>query len=170
MARAAQRQQNPAGNNETGETSKTPAQAMAQLTAKVTRLMTTAVTALNQEAINAELVKLREAMAKAQRGVEAEAARMATQHARITAETERLNTEGWRLERQQRVSDAIHQRRHHGRLPSDLHPTRLFDTPRTPGAGPYRPLQAAPGGGPVQPPNPSPPQPMDAHATRFQTP
>ncbi|KAI4981570.1 hypothetical protein ZWY2020_022062 [Hordeum vulgare] len=170
MAGAAQLQQNPAGNNETGETSKTPAQAMADLTAEVTKVMTTAVTAENQEMINAELAKLWEGMAKAQRDKEAEAARMAMQQARITAEMERLNNEGWQLKRQQRASDAIHQRRHRGRLPGDLHPTRLFDTPRTPGAGPDQPLRASPGGGPVQPPNPPPPQPTDAHATLFQTP
>ncbi|KAI5005723.1 hypothetical protein ZWY2020_032966 [Hordeum vulgare] len=67
----------------------------------------------NQEAVNAELTKLREEMAKIQRDIEGEAARMATQRAQITVETERLNTEGWRLERQQHASDAIHQRRHH---------------------------------------------------------
>ncbi|KAI5013408.1 hypothetical protein ZWY2020_034520 [Hordeum vulgare] len=167
MAGVAQPRQNPVGNNETGGTSKTPAQAITDLTAQVTRLMITVVTAENQEAINAELAKLWEVMAKAQRDVEAEAARMAMQQARICAQTERLNTEGWRLERQQRSSDAIHQRRHHKRLPADLHPTRLFDTPRTPGEGPDQPLQAAPGGGPIRPPNRPPRQPTEAHATRF---
>ncbi|KAI4978373.1 hypothetical protein ZWY2020_014927 [Hordeum vulgare] len=171
MAGAAQPQPNPVGNNETGGSSKTPAQAMADLAAEITKLMAIVVTAENQETINAELAKLWEEMAKNQRDVEAEAARMAAQQAPITAETEQLNTKGWRLERQQRASDAIHQRRHHGRLPTDLHPTRLFDTPHTPGMGPDRPLQAAPGEGLVQPPpNPPPPQPAEAHAPRFQTP
>ncbi|KAI4997023.1 hypothetical protein ZWY2020_052365 [Hordeum vulgare] len=134
MAGVARPQQNPAGNNETDETSKTLAQAMADLTAEVTRLMATVVTPENQESINAELAKLHEAMAKAQRDVEAEAARVETQQAMIAAETERLNTEGWRLERKHCASYAIHQRRHHGHIPTDLHPTPLFDTPRTPGA------------------------------------
>ena len=74
---------------------------MADLAAEITKLMAIVVTTENQETINAELAKLREEMAKTQRDVEAEAARMATQQAQITAKTERLTTEGWRLERQQ---------------------------------------------------------------------
>ena len=49
--------------------------------------MAIAMTAENQETINTELAKLREEMAKIQRDVEGEAARMATQQAQITAET-----------------------------------------------------------------------------------
>ncbi|KAI4979696.1 hypothetical protein ZWY2020_016449 [Hordeum vulgare] len=75
----------------------------------------------------------------------------------------RLSTDNWWLERQQRASDAVHQRRHQGHLPHDLNPTRLFDTPRTPGAG------ATPGGGPGRPPNP-PAQPAEDHIPRFRTP
>ncbi|KAI5000828.1 hypothetical protein ZWY2020_010787 [Hordeum vulgare] len=170
MARLAQPQQNPTGNKETGGTSKPPAQTMAELAAEVATLMATTITSENQESINPELAKLREAMAKAQWDMEAEAARVETQQAAIAAETERLNTQGWWLERQQHASDAVHQRRHHGRVPAELHPTRLFDTPRTPGAGPNRPLENVPRGGPVPPPNPPPPHPMDAYVTRFQTP
>ncbi|KAI4991865.1 hypothetical protein ZWY2020_040251 [Hordeum vulgare] len=108
MAGAAPPQPNPAGNNEAGGSSKAPAQAMADLAVETAKLMAITVTAENQETINAELAKLREEMAKIQWDVEAEAARMATQQDQITAETERLITEGWRLERQQRASDVIH--------------------------------------------------------------
>ncbi|KAI5008598.1 hypothetical protein ZWY2020_009646 [Hordeum vulgare] len=104
--------------------------------------MATPLTPENQEEINTELAKLREAVAKAHRDAEMESARIETRQAQITAERMRLNTDNWWLERQQCASDAVHQRRHQGRLPHDLNPTRLFDTPRTPGAG------AAPGGGP----------------------
>ncbi|KAI5006355.1 hypothetical protein ZWY2020_033598 [Hordeum vulgare] len=148
MAGATQSQQNPAGNNEAGEPSKSPAAVLVDLSAEITRIMATLVTAENQGTINAELEKLRDEMAKAQRDAQAEAARIETRQAQITAETARLNTENWRLERHHRASDAVHQRRHQGRLPPDLNPTRLFDTPRTPGA------RTVPGGGPAQPPNP----------------
>ena len=56
--------------------------------------MATTITSENQESVNAELGKLREAMAKAQRDMEAEAARIETQQATVAAETERLDTEG----------------------------------------------------------------------------
>ncbi|KAI4975308.1 hypothetical protein ZWY2020_048915 [Hordeum vulgare] len=166
MEGAAPHQPNPAGNNETVGSSKTPAQAMADLAAQTDKLMAIVVTAENQETINSELAKLREDMAKIQRDIEEEAARMARQQALIPAEMERLNTQGWRLERQQRASDAIHQRRHHGRLPADLNPTRLFDNPHTLGVEPNRTWQAAPGGEPARPL----PQPTETHATRFHTP
>ncbi|KAI4965102.1 hypothetical protein ZWY2020_057506 [Hordeum vulgare] len=170
MAGSAQPPQNPTGNNDTGGTSKPPAQTMTELAAEIASLMATPVTSENQESVNAELTKLREEMAKAQRDMEAGAARIETQQAAVAAETDRLNTEDWRLGIQQRASDAVHQRRYGERVPADLHPTRLFDTPRTPGAGPDRLLQAAPRGGTIPPPIPPPDQPMDTHATRFQTP
>lgn len=88
---------------------------------------------------------------------------METRQAQITAERMRLNTDNWRLERQQRASDAVHQRRHQGRLHHDLNPTRLFDTPQTPGMG------AAPAGGMGRPPNP-PIQPTEGQIARFRTP
>ncbi|KAI5019429.1 hypothetical protein ZWY2020_044317 [Hordeum vulgare] len=88
---------------------------------------------------------------------------METRQAQITAERMRLNTDNWRLERQQRASDAVHQRRHQGRLPHDLNPTRLFDTPQTPGMG------AAPAGGLGHPPNP-PIQTTEGRIPRFRTP
>ncbi|KAI5012936.1 hypothetical protein ZWY2020_025202 [Hordeum vulgare] len=113
--------------------------------------------------INAELAKLRDEMVKVQRDAEAEAAWIETRRAQITAETARLNTENWHLERHERASDVIHQRRHQGRLPPDLNPTRLFDTPRTPEAG------TVPGGGPAQPPNP-PLQPAVDRVPRFHMP
>ncbi|KAI4986335.1 hypothetical protein ZWY2020_018965 [Hordeum vulgare] len=119
--------------------------------------------ARNQEAVNAELAKLREAVAKAHRDAEVESARIETRQAQITAERTRLNTDNWQLERHQRASNAVHQRRHQGRLPPDLNPTRLFDTLRTPGAG------AAPGEGPGQPPNP-PVQPIEDRIPRLRTP
>ncbi|KAI4994234.1 hypothetical protein ZWY2020_029282 [Hordeum vulgare] len=144
---------------------------MTELATEIANLMATLVISENQESVNAELAKLQEAMAKAQRDMEAEAARIETQRVAVAAETDRLNTEGWRLRIQQRApSNAVHQRRHGRRVPADLHPTRLFDTPRTPGAGPDRLLQAAPRGGTIPPTNPPPGQPVDAHATRFQTP
>ncbi|KAI4975462.1 hypothetical protein ZWY2020_049069 [Hordeum vulgare] len=135
MAGATQPQQNSAGNDRAGETSKSPAAILVDLTVEITKIMATPVTAENQGTINVKLAKLRDEMAKAQRDAEAEAARIETRQAQITAETARLNTENWRLERHQRTSDVVHQRRHQGRLPPDLKPTRLFDTPRTPGAG-----------------------------------
>ncbi|KAI4965143.1 hypothetical protein ZWY2020_057383 [Hordeum vulgare] len=138
--------------------------------AEIANLMATPVTSENQESVNAELAKLREAMAQAQRDMEAEAARIETQRVAVAAETDRLNTEGSRLGIQQRASDAVHQRRHGGRIPADIHPTRLFHTPRTPGVGRDRPLQATPRGGTIPPPNPPPDQPIDAHLTRFHTP
>ena len=112
---------------------------------------------------SAELAKLREAVAKAHQDAETESARMETRQAQITAERMRLNTDNWRLERQQRASDVVHQRRHQGRLPHDLNPTRLFDTPQTPGMG------AAPAGGMGRPPNP-PIQPTEGQIPRFRTP
>ncbi|KAI4975561.1 hypothetical protein ZWY2020_049168 [Hordeum vulgare] len=99
MAGSAQPQQNPTGNNETGGTSKPPAQTMTELAAEITSLMETTITSESQESVNAELTKPREAMAKAQRDMEAEAARIETQQAAVAVETERPNTEGWRLER-----------------------------------------------------------------------
>ncbi|KAI4974821.1 hypothetical protein ZWY2020_048428 [Hordeum vulgare] len=147
MAGSAQPQQNPTGNNEAGGTSKPPTQTMTELAAEVASHMATTITSENQESVNAELAKLQEAMAKAHRDMEAEAARIEMQQATVAAEMERLNTEGSWHERQQRASDAAHQRRHNGRIPDDLHPTRLFDTSRTPGAGPDRPLQTIQGGG-----------------------
>ncbi|KAI5020702.1 hypothetical protein ZWY2020_045590 [Hordeum vulgare] len=163
MAGATQSQQNPAGDNGAGETSKSMVAILVDLSAEITRIMATPVTAENQVMINAELTKLRDEMAKARRDAEAEATRIETRQVQITAETARLNTENWRLERHQRASDAVHQRRHQGRLPPDLNPTRLFDTPHTPGAG------TVPGGGPAQPPNP-PLQPAVDRVPRFQTP
>ncbi|KAI4983547.1 hypothetical protein ZWY2020_025413 [Hordeum vulgare] len=163
MAGATQPQQNRAGNDGTGETSRSPAAILVDLTMEITRIMATPITAENEGTISAELAKLRDGVAKAQRDTEAETARIKTRQAQITAETARLNTENWRLERHQRASHAVHQRRHQGRLPPDLNPTRLFDTPRTPGAG------NAPGGGSGQPPNPSLQQTVD-RVPRFQTP
>ncbi|KAI4996004.1 hypothetical protein ZWY2020_040506 [Hordeum vulgare] len=113
--------------------------------------------------INVELTMLRDGVAKAQRDAEIEAARIEIRQAQITTEAARLNTENWWLERHQRASDAVHQQRHQGHLPPNLNPTRLFDTPRTPGAG------DAPGGGPGQPANP-PLQPAVDRVPRFQTP
>ena len=80
---------------------------MADLVAEVAKLIVITMMAKNQEQVNAELVKLRE-MAKIQRDSEDEVARMATQHAQITAETEWLSVEGWQLERQERACDAIY--------------------------------------------------------------
>ncbi|KAI4987786.1 hypothetical protein ZWY2020_028544 [Hordeum vulgare] len=166
MAGAAPHQPNPAGNNEIAGSSKTPAQAIADLVVETAKLMAIVVTVENQETINSELTKRREDMAKIQRDIEEEAARMGRQQALITAETDRMNTKGWPLERHQRASDAIHQRRHYGRLPAYLNPARLFDSPHMPGVEPNRTWQAAPGGEPARPP----PQSMETHATRFQTP
>ncbi|KAI4989864.1 hypothetical protein ZWY2020_038227 [Hordeum vulgare] len=163
MAGATQPTQNPTGGDGTGETSRSPATVLVDLAAEITRLMATPLTTENQEEINAELAKLREAVAKAHRDAEMESARIETRQAQITSERMRLNTDNWRLERQQRAYDAVHQRRHQGRLPHDLNPTRLFDTPRTPGAG------AAPGGGPGRPLNP-PAQPAEDHIPRFRMP
>ncbi|KAI4988014.1 hypothetical protein ZWY2020_029644 [Hordeum vulgare] len=67
----------PGGQNETGGSSKAPAQVRADLAAETAKVMTIVVTTENQETINIELAKLREEMAKAQQDVEAEAARMA---------------------------------------------------------------------------------------------
>ncbi|KAI4977713.1 hypothetical protein ZWY2020_014267 [Hordeum vulgare] len=145
MAGATQPTQNPTGGDGTGVTSRSPAAVLVDLAADVTRLMATPLTPENHEEINTELVKLRVAVAKAHRDAGMESARIETRQAQITAERMRLNTDNWRLERQQRASDAVHQRRHQGRLPHDLNPTRLFGTPRTPGAG------AALGGGPGLP-------------------
>ncbi|KAI5014094.1 hypothetical protein ZWY2020_055484 [Hordeum vulgare] len=125
--------------------------------------MVTPLTPENQEEINAELAKLREAVAKAHQDAEMESARIETRQAQIAAERMRLNTDNWRLERQQRASDAVHQRRHQGRLPHDLNPTRLFDTPRTPGTG------TAPAGGSGRPRNPSA-QPVEGQIPRFRMP
>ncbi|KAI4993423.1 hypothetical protein ZWY2020_007736 [Hordeum vulgare] len=97
MAGATQPQQNPTGNDGTGETSRSPAVILMDLAAEITRLTATLVTTDNQDTINAELTKLRDGVAKAQRDVEAEAARIKTRQAQITAETTRLNTENWRL-------------------------------------------------------------------------
>ncbi|KAI4990264.1 hypothetical protein ZWY2020_038627 [Hordeum vulgare] len=163
MAGATQPSPNPAGGDETGETSRSPAAILVELAVEITRLMATPITSENQDAINTELTKLRDGVAKAQQDAEVEAARIQTRQAQITAEVARLNTENWRLERHQRASDAVHQQRHQGRLPPDLNLTRLFDTPRTPGAG------DAPGGGPGQPPNP-PFQPAVDRVPRFETP
>ncbi|KAI4996033.1 hypothetical protein ZWY2020_041131 [Hordeum vulgare] len=117
MAGATQSQQKPVGNNGAGKTSKSPAAILVDLSAEITRIMATRVTAENQGTINPELGKLRDEMAKAQRDAEAEAARIETRQAQITAETAHLNTENWQLERHQRASDAVHQRRHQGCLP-----------------------------------------------------
>ncbi|KAI4980333.1 hypothetical protein ZWY2020_020818 [Hordeum vulgare] len=163
MAGATQPSQNPTGGNGTGETSRIPAAVLVELAAEITRLMATPLTPDNQEEIYAELEKLREAVAKAHRDTEVESARIETRQAQIAAERMRLNTDNWRLERHQHASDAIHQRRHQGRLPHDLNPTRLFNTPRTPGAG------VAPGGGLGQPPNP-PVQTAEDRIPRFRTP
>ena len=65
MAGATQSQQNPAGNNEAGEPSKSPAAVLVDLSAEITRIMATPVTAENQGTINTELAKLRDEMAKA---------------------------------------------------------------------------------------------------------
>ncbi|KAI4972383.1 hypothetical protein ZWY2020_003308 [Hordeum vulgare] len=139
MAAATQPSPNPAGGDGTGETSRSPAAILVDLAAEITRLMATPITPENQDVVNTELTKLRVGVAKAQRDAEVEAARIETRQAQITAEIACLNTDNWRLKRHERTSDAVHQRRHQGRLPPDLNPTRLFDTPRTPGAG------AAPG-------------------------
>ena len=64
MAGATQPQQNPAGNDGTDETSRSPAAILVDLTAEITRIMATPVTAENQGTINAELPKLRDEMAK----------------------------------------------------------------------------------------------------------
>ncbi|KAI4972727.1 hypothetical protein ZWY2020_003652 [Hordeum vulgare] len=163
MAGATQPTQNLTGGDGTGETSRSPAAVLVNLAAEITRLMATPLTPENQEEINAEVAKLREAVAKAHQDAEMESARIETRQAQIAAERMRLNTDNWRLERQQRASDAVHQRRHQGRLPHDLNPTRLFDTRRTPGMG------AAPAGGPGHPPNP-PAQPIEDQIPRFRTP
>ncbi|KAI5001229.1 hypothetical protein ZWY2020_011286 [Hordeum vulgare] len=163
VAGVTQPTQNPTGGDGAGETSRSPAAVLGDLAAEITRLMATPLTPENQEEINTELAKLREAVAKAHRDAEIESARIETRQAQITAERMRLNTDNWRLERQQRASDTVHQRRHQGRLPHDLNPTRLFDTPRTPWAG------AAPGGGPGRPPNPTV-QPAEDRISRFRTP
>ncbi|KAI5000110.1 hypothetical protein ZWY2020_004699 [Hordeum vulgare] len=163
MAGATQPAQNPAGGDGTGGTSTSASAVLVDLAAEITRLMSTPLTPENQEEINAELAKLREAVAKAHQDAETESARMENRQAQITAERMRLNTDNWRLERQQRTDDAVHQRRHQGRLPHDLNPTRLFDTPQTPGMG------AAPAGGPGRPPNP-PIQPTEGQIPRFRTP
>ena len=63
------------------------------LAAEITRLMATPVVAENQDTINAELTKLRDGVAKAQRDTEVETARIETRQAQITAETACLNTE-----------------------------------------------------------------------------
>ncbi|KAI5017851.1 hypothetical protein ZWY2020_042739 [Hordeum vulgare] len=131
MAGATQPTQNPIGGDGAGETSRSPAAVLVDLAAEITRLMGTPLTPENQEEINTELAKLREAVAKAHRDAEVESARIQTRQAQIAAERMRLNIDNWRLEKQQRASDATHQRRHQGRLPHDLNPTRLFDTPRT---------------------------------------
>ncbi|KAI4983851.1 hypothetical protein ZWY2020_025717 [Hordeum vulgare] len=138
MASATQPTQNPTGGDGTGGTSRSPATVLVDLAAEVTRLMATPLTPENQEEINTELEKLREAVEKAHRDTEMESTRIETRQAQITAERMRLNTDNWRLERQQRASDAVHQRRHQGRLPHDLNPTRLFDTPRTQAEPPRR--------------------------------
>ena len=93
MAGATQPPQNPAGNNGTGETSRSPAAILVDLAAEITRLTATRVTSENQDTINAELTKLRDGVAKAQRDAEIEAARIETRQAQITAEAARLNTE-----------------------------------------------------------------------------
>ncbi|KAI4994623.1 hypothetical protein ZWY2020_034264 [Hordeum vulgare] len=82
MAGSAKPQQSPNGNNETGGTSKPPAQTMAELVAEIANLMATTITSENQESVNDELTKMREAMAKAQRDMEPEAARIETQSSR----------------------------------------------------------------------------------------
>ncbi|KAI4988298.1 hypothetical protein ZWY2020_029928 [Hordeum vulgare] len=146
MAGATEPTQNPTGGDGTSETSRSPAAVLVDLAAEITRLRATPLTPENQEEINTELAKLREAVAKAHWDAEIEAARIETRQAQITTERMRLSTDNWQLERQQRACDAVHQRRHQGRVPHDLNPTRLFDTPRTPGAG------AAPGGGGTGPP------------------
>ena len=64
MAEAALPQPNAASNNEASGLGKTPAQAMADLVAEMAKLMAITVTAENQEAVNAELTKLKEKMAK----------------------------------------------------------------------------------------------------------
>ncbi|KAI4991455.1 hypothetical protein ZWY2020_039826 [Hordeum vulgare] len=112
MVGATQSQQNPAGDNGADKTSKSPTAILVDLSAEITRIMATRVTAENQVTINVELAKLRDEMAKARRDAEAEAARIETREAQITAETARLNTENWGLERHQRASDVVHQRRH----------------------------------------------------------
>ena len=81
------------GGDGTGETSRSPAAVLVELAAKITRLMTTPLTPKNQEGINVELAKLREAVAKAHQDAEVEFARIETRQAQIAAERIRLNTD-----------------------------------------------------------------------------
>ncbi|KAI4992687.1 hypothetical protein ZWY2020_005664 [Hordeum vulgare] len=114
MAGATQPAQNPTRGGGTGETSRSPAADLVDLAAEITRLMATPLTPENQAEVNTELAKLREAVAKAHQDAEMESAMIETRQAQIAAERMRLNTDNWRLERQQRASDAVHQRRHQG--------------------------------------------------------
>ncbi|KAI4999541.1 hypothetical protein ZWY2020_004130 [Hordeum vulgare] len=106
---------------------------MMDLMGEMSKLVATPVTAENQEDINAELVKLREEMAKLQREIDLENTRVEEVQTQINNESERLKAEAWQLERRQNASDSVHQRRHRTRFPVDLDPTHLFDSPRTPG-------------------------------------
>ncbi|KAI5007499.1 hypothetical protein ZWY2020_051247 [Hordeum vulgare] len=154
-----------AGNNGAGGLGKTLAQAMEDLVAEMSK------TAENHEKVNAELAKLTEEMATIQHEIKVEATRIASQQPQIAIEIERLRVQGWRLERQQCNSDAVHHRRHRNRLPTDINPTQLFDNPHTPGMEPNQPWRVTQQVDPAQPPtNLQSPQPTPAQPSHFQTP
>ncbi|KAI5013083.1 hypothetical protein ZWY2020_028037 [Hordeum vulgare] len=110
---------------------KMPIEAMMDLMREMAKLVATPITAENRKEINAELTKLHEEMAKVQREIDVENSRMAQLHARINNELEHLKAEVWQLEHRRSAYDAVQQRRHQTRLPVDLDPARLFQSPCT---------------------------------------
>lgn len=120
-----------AATNEASGSGKTTAQAMMDLMREMSKIVATRVTAENQEEINVELTKLSEEMAKVQRHIDIENARMTELQARINNESKRLKAEAWQLKHHGNASDAVHHRRHRTGLPVDLDPTHLFVSSHT---------------------------------------
>lgn len=99
------------------DSSKTPAQSLAKLMTALGTLLGTPVIAENLAERNAEVMKLREQMAKIQEDIDPENIRLAEIQASIHNETERLKAEALHLSLCQSASDLVHQRRHQTRLP-----------------------------------------------------
>lgn len=83
---------------------------------------------MNQAERNTKIARLREQMTKAWEDINMKNARIATVQAQITAETERLKAEAWRINLDQGASEAVHRRRHQSRMPLTYEPLRLFNS------------------------------------------
>ena len=107
-----------------------PAQDLTNLLDNLTTLLTLEVNPANQVQHNAEVAKLRDEIAQAKEGLNAENVGMATEWAALDAQAHRIQSEAFRLTMDQNASNEVMRRRHKCRLPPVYEARNLFCMPR----------------------------------------